>query len=288
MNVLVVGSTGFVGSFVMDKLKRENFGRICCFVRKSSRPEEVEKYDIDKRFGDLADFSSIGEALKGQDVVVSITSLKYGFCKNLVQACEMMKIKRAVFISTTGIFTQLEPQEKRIVMDAERTICGSALDYTIIRPTMIYGGSKDKNMHFLIEYLKRHSFIPILGNGRYLQQPVYVEDVASAVVDSLLVRETIGNSYNISGRFPISFDGIIDAICNILGKRILKIHIPYHLSLSLVAMSQIFQQNPRFTTWQVRRLNENKVFDYSKAKEDFGYEPISFEDGIKREIESLY
>ena len=287
MNVLVVGSTGFVGSFVIDKLKRENFGKICCFVRKSSRPEEIEKYDIDKRFGDLANFSSICEALKGQDVVISITSLKYGFCKTLVQACEIMKIKRAVFISTTGIFAQLEPQEKRIVREAESTICESALDYTIIRPTMIYGGSKDKNMHFLIEYLRKYSVIPILGNGRYLQQPVHVEDVASAVVDSLSVRKTIGNSYNISGRFPISFDEIIDTICNILGKRILKIHIPYHLSLSLVAMSQIFQQSPRFTTGQVRRLNENKVFDYSKAKEDFGYDPSPFEEGIRREIESL-
>lgn len=284
----MVGSTGFVGSFVIDKLKRENFGRICCFVRKSSRPEEIEKYDIDKRFGDLADFSSICEALKGQDAVVSIPSLKYGFCKNLVQACEMMKIKRAVFMSTTGIFTQLEPQEKRIVTGAERMICGSVLDYTIIRPTMIYGGSKDKNMHFLIEYLRKHSVIPILGNGRFLQQPVYVEDVASAVVDSLSVRKTIGNSYNIAGRSPISFDEIIDTICNILGKKILKIHIPYHLSLSLVAMSQIFQQSPRFTTGQVRRLNEDKVFDYSKAKEHFGYDPSPFEEGIRREIESLY
>ena len=284
----MIGSTGFVGSFVIDKLKRENFGRICCFVRKSSRPEEIEKYDIDKRFGDLADFSSICEALKGQDAVVSIPSLKYGFCKNLVQACEMMKIKRAVFMSTTGIFTQLEPQEKRIVTGAERMICGSVLDYTIIRPTMIYGGSKDKNMHFLIEYLRKHSVIPILGNGRFLQQPVYVEDVASAVVDSLSVRKTIGNSYNIAGRFPISFDEIIDTICNILGKKILKIHIPYHLSLSLVAMSQIFQQSPRFTTGQVRRLNEDKVFDYSIAKEHFGYDPSPFEEGIRREIESLY
>jgi len=287
MNVLVVGSTGFVGSFVIDKLKAENSGRICCFVRKSSRLQEIEKYDIDKRFGDLADFSSICEGLKGQDAVISIASLKYGFCKNLVRACETMKIRRAVFVSTTGIFTQLEPQEKRIVTEAERTICESALDYTIIRPTMIYGGLKDKNMHFLIEYLKKYSVIPIFGNGRYLQQPVYVDDVASAVVKVLSSRRTIRKSYNVSGRSPISLNEIIDTICNILGKGVLKVHIPYHLSLSLVVILQVLQKNPRFTVGQVRRLNENKVFDHSKAKEDFGYDPISFEDGIRREIQSL-
>lgn len=283
----MVGATGFVGRFVVDKLKGENTGQICCFARKSSQLGDIEKYAIDKRFGDLADFSSICEAMKGQEALISIASLKYGFCKNLVRACETMKMRRAIFVSTTGIFTQLEPQEKRIVREAESTICESALDYTIIRPTMIYGGSKDKNMHFLIEYLRKYSVIPILGNGRYLQQPVYVEDVASAVVSSLSRRETTGNSYNISGRFPISFNEIIDTICNILGKGVLKIHIPYYLSLSLVAMVQVFQKNPRFTVGQVRRLNENKVFDYSKAKEDFGYDPISFEEGIRREIESL-
>jgi len=283
----VVGSTGFVGRFVLDRLKNENVGGICCFMRKSSQLDEIEKYDIEKAFGDLADIASICHALKGKEALISVASLKYGFAENLVRACEITKTKRAVFISTTGIFTQLEPQEKRTVMDAERTISESAIGYTIIRPTMIYGGWNDKNMHFLIEYLKKHSFIPIFGNGRCLQQPVYVEDVASAVVKSLLVRRTIGNSYNISGRFPISFNEIIDTICNILGKEILKIHIPYRLSLCLAEFLGILQKNPRFTTGQIRRLNEDKVFDHTKAREDFGYEPISFEDGIRREIESL-
>jgi len=287
MDVLVVGSTGFVGGFVVDKLKQEDVGRIGCFVRKSSRLEEIEKCDVDKRFGNLADFPSICEALKGQEAVISIASLKYGFCKNLVRACEKMRIKRAVFISTTGIFAQLEPEEKRIVTEAERRISESAIDYTVIRPTMIYGGGNDKNMHLLIEYLRKHRVIPIFGNGRYLQQPVYVEDVASAVVKALLSKRTIRKSYNISGRFPLSYNEVIDTICEILGKGVHKVHIPYHLSLSLVAISKLFQRNPRFTVGQVRRLNEDKVFDYSKAKKDFGYDPISFEDGIRREIQSL-
>jgi nucleoside-diphosphate-sugar epimerase len=287
VDVLVVGSTGFVGSFVVDKLNQEDIGRIGCFVRKSSRLEEIEKYDVDKRFGNLADFSSICEALKGQEAVISVASLKYGFCKNLVRACEIMNIRRVVFISTTGIFTQLESEEKRIVMEAERRISESPIEYTVIRPTMIYGDWKDENMHFLIEYLKKHSVVPIFGNGRYLQQPVYVEDVASAVVKALSTKRTIRKSYNISGRFPLSYNEVIDTICKNLGKGVLKVRIPYHLSLSLVAILQVLQKNPRFTVGQVRRLNENKVFDYSKAKEDFGYNPISFEDGIRREIQSL-
>jgi nucleoside-diphosphate-sugar epimerase len=287
MDVLVVGSTGFVGKFVIERLKGKTPGRISCFVRKSSRLTQIEAYDVDKRFGDLADLSSICEAMKRVDALISIASLKYGFCKNLVRACEIMKIKRAVFISTTGIFTQLEPKEKRVVIAAEKTISRSTIEYTILRPTMIYGSRNDINMHFLIDYLRGHSLIPILGSGRYLQQPVYVQDVASAVVNSLNSGKTIGKRYNISGRFPISFNGVIDTICSILGKNVLKIHIPYHLSLVLVGAFQIAQRNPRFTFGQVRRLNENKIFDYSRANEDFGYDPIAFEDGVRRQIESM-
>ena len=287
MYVLVVGPTGFVGPSVIDRLKKKGIDRICCFLRRSSQPGEIEKYDIERAFGDLADISSICDALRGKEALVSITSLKYGFSRNLVRACELMKIERAVFVSTTGIFTRLEPREKRTVLEAERGISESALDYTIIRPTMIYGDRRDKNMHFLIDYLKKHSFIPIFGNGRYRQQPVYVKDVASAVVGSLLTEKTIRNSYNVSGRSSLSYNRIIETICDILGKRIVTIHIPYHLSLVLVGMVQIIQRTPRFTVGQVRRLNENKVFDYSRAAEDFGYDPITFEEGIRREIEAL-
>ncbi len=287
MHVLVIGASGFVGRFVIDKLKRENVGRICRFVRKWSQSNEIRHNDVDKTSGDLTVISSIREALKGKDALINIAPLKYGFCENLVRACEKEKIGRALFMSTTAIFTQLRLQEKRAILEAEKTITDSVIDYTIIRPTMIYGGWDDKNMHFLIEYLRKHSVIPIFGNGRYLQQPVYVEDVASAVVKALSSKRTIRKSYNISGRFPLSYNEVIDTICEILGRGVLKVHIPYHLSLSLVAVLKLFQKSPRFTVGQVRRLNEDKVFDYSKAKKDFGYAPISYEDGIRREIQSL-
>jgi nucleoside-diphosphate-sugar epimerase len=287
MHVLVVGPTGFVGPAVIGRLKKKGIDRISCFLRRSSHLGQIETYDIEKAFGDLADTASICDALQGKDALISIASLKYGFCRNLIRACEIMKIKRAVFVSTTGIFTRLEPREKNIVLDAERSISESALDYTIIRPTMIYGDRRDKNMHFLIDYLKGHSYIPIFGSGRCLQQPVYVGDVASAVVESFLTRKTNRKSYNVSGRSAISYNRIIDTICDILGKKIQKIHIPYHVSLVLVAAVQIIQRNSRFTVGQVRRLNEDKIFDYAMAREDFGYDPISFEEGIRMEIAAL-
>lgn len=97
--------------------------------------------------------------------MINIASLGFGHAPNIINACQEMKIERAIFISTTGIFTKLNPDSKGIRLEAERLIKESELDYTIIRPTMIYGTPKDRNMWRLVKYLKRLPMLPILGNG---------------------------------------------------------------------------------------------------------------------------
>jgi len=283
MKVLVTGATGFTGSYVVRALIEKNV-QVHCFVRQQSNLNGLPHEVAQLHYGDLNDQSSLASALDEVDVLVNIASLGFGHAPNVVTAALEAKIKRAIFISTTAIFTNLNAPSKATRLAAEATIMQSSLAYTILRPTMIYGSQYDRNMYRLIRYLKRWSVLPILGNGESLQQPVYVEDVAQAVTKALLSEQTINQAYNIPGAKALTYNQVIDTICKTLDKQVYKIHLPH---IPLVRTLKLVERSGFYLpikTEQILRLNENKTFDFANARQDFDYQPRTFRQGIALEI----
>lgn len=281
--ILLTGATGFLGEFVLEELVQRGH-EVTCFVRKTSNLDKIKRLNVKYEFGELDDYKSICEALKGKGALINIASLGFGHAPNIVNACEEMGVKRSIFVSTTGIFTKLNPDSKGIRLAAEKLIKESKLDYTIIRPTMIYGTPKDRNMWSLVKYLKRLPVLPILGSGTYLQQPVYVKDLATAIVNAYEKNISIKKAYNVSGAQALTYNEVVDITSNVLGKKVIKIHIPMKLSYNLLKMYEKVSKKPKLKAEQVLRLNENKDFSYEEANKDLEYNPLSFEDGIKLEV----
>lgn len=284
--ILLTGATGFLGEFVLKELVDKGY-KVTCFVRKTSNVDTIKKLKVKYVYGELDDYKSICEALKGKETLINIASLGFGHAPNIVNACEQMNVKRAIFVSTTGIFTKLNPDSKAVRLEAERLIKESSLDYTIIRPTMIYGTPRDRNMWRLVKYLKGIRILPILGNGTYLQQPVYVKDLASAIVKAYETPISISKAYNISGAKALTYNDVVDITAKALGKKVIKIHIPMKLSYNLLKFYEKLTSKPILKAEQVLRLNENKDFSHEEAKKDFGYDPLNFEEGIKHEVRHL-
>src|SRR6185436_9257337 len=114
------------------------------------------------------------------ETLVYCASMGFGHVPPLVAALESAGVRRAVFVSTTAIYTSLPAPSKAIRLEAERLVQASSLDWTILRPTMIYGTPRDRNVSRLLRYLRRWPVFPVCGNA--LWQPVHVKDVAAAVV----------------------------------------------------------------------------------------------------------
>lgn len=283
--ILLTGATGFLGEFVLAELVQRGH-EVTCFVRKTSNLNKIKQLNINYVYGELDDYKSICEALKEKDALINIASLGFGHAPNIVNACKEMKVKRSIFVSTTGIFTKLNPDSKGVRLAAEKMIKESNLDYTIIRPTMIYGTPNDRNMWRLVKYLKRLPVLPILGSGNYLQQPVFVKDLAIAIVNAYEKNISIKKAYNISGAEPLTYNEVVDITGKALGKKVIKIHIPMKLSYNLLRIYEKITKKPKLKAEQVLRLNENKDFSFDEAKNDLGYKPLKFEDGIKLEIKS--
>ncbi len=203
-------------------------------------------------------------------------------------AAKKAGIKRTIFISTTAIFTQLNARSRKVRVAAELAIETSGLGYTILRPTMIYGTSRDRNMWRLIRFMHYSPIVPIFGDGTqaYLQQPIYVDDVARAVLGCLRSDSTIRKCYNIAGKHPLTYNEVVDTIARQMNKSVWKLHIPSKPVVSLLGVFERLHIPFPIKAEQVLRLNENKAFSYAEATKDFGFNPRSFEAGIVLELNS--
>ena len=283
MKILVTGATGFTGSRVVPLLLNNGY-EVRCLYREHSNRESLSQYPIEWVTGDLSNSEFLSKAMQGTDALVNIASLGFGHTDSIITAAKNAGIKRAIFISTTAIFTKLNAKSKKVRVAAELTIESSGLDYTILRPTMIYGSPRDRNMWRLIRFMKISPIIPIFGDGKYLQQPIFVDDVAQAVLSSLSNEKTIGKSYNIAGKQALTYNQVIDTIAKQMNKRVWKIHIPSKPVVGLLTLFEKIRFPFPIKAEQVLRLNEDKAFSYEEASRDFGFSPRSFEEGIKSEL----
>lgn len=308
MKIFLTGATGFTGSRVVPLLLKNGYEVRCLYRASSDRSvvrSALENADYAKKFefarsgrslasdlqddvewvqGDLSDTQVLTSAMQGTDALVNIASLGFGHADSIIRAVQNAGIKRAIFISTTAIFTQLNAKSKKVRVAAELAIETSGLKYTILRPTMIYGSPRDRNMWRLIRFMRYSPIIPVFGDGKSLQQPIYVDDVAQAVASCLSNEATIGKSYNIAGKYSLTYNEVIDTIARQMKKRVWKLHIP---SKPVVATLRLFErlQIPfPIKAEQVLRLNENKDFSYAEAQTDFGFSPLVFEEGIGAEL----
>ncbi len=222
--------------------------------------------------------------MQGVDVLVNIASLGFGHADSIISAAKAVGIQRAVFISTTAIFTQLNASSKKVRVAAELAVETSGLKYTILRPTMIYGSPRDRNMWRLIQFMRLSPIVPIFGDGMYLQQPIFVDDVAAAVLGCLKADITIGKSYNIAGKYALTYNEVIDTIAKAMNRRVWKLRIPSKPVVGLLRLFENIRIPFPIKAEQVLRLNENKDFNYEEAGRDFGFSPRSFEEGIILEL----
>ncbi len=288
MKVFVTGATGFTGSRVVPVLLQSGYQVRCLYRPTRDRSFLLgDQPEIEWVPGDLSNTQTLTASMEGTDGLVNIASLGFGHAESIISAAKKAGIQRAVFISTTAIFTQLNAKSKTVRVAAELAIENSGMKYTILRPTMICGSPRDRNMWRLIRFMRYSPIIPVFGNGNSLQQPVHVGDVAQAIVNSLVRDQTVCKNYNISGKYPLTYNEVIDTIARQMKKRIGKIHMPSLPVVSLLRIVERMRIPFPLKAEQVLRLNEDKAFSYADAQRDFDYRPLSFEDGIKLEIEQL-
>jgi len=242
---------------------------------------------VDVVEGDLSDPASLRSLLASCDALVYVASLGFGHADAVVSAVEDAGIERAVYFSSTSLFTRLPAASKTERVRAEERVRRSPGSWTLLRPTMIYGDEGDRNLSRLIRFVARSPLIPLPGGGRGLIQPVHVEDLAAGAVGALESPAATRREYELSGAVASPLREVVDFLRGRLRSRALIVSLPIRPMAAAAALWARCGLPPRVTREQVLRLAEDKAFSYSAAKGDFGYSPRGWRDGLSEEVDRL-
>jgi nucleoside-diphosphate-sugar epimerase len=146
----------------------------------------------------------------------------------------------------------------------------------ILRPTLIYGGGRDKNILEIARFIQRYGFFPLLGPGNGLRQPVHVEDVAHACAAALEDAREGAGIYHLSGGETLQYRDMVARIFLALGRVPRMFSLPFAAFRIIVLCARL---HPRYRSWSpamAQRMNTDLVFDHSAATRDFGFHPRAF------------
>lgn len=283
----ITGITGHTGRWLLNRLITEGYqGKIKCLVRKDSDTKIIDNsgLNIEKVFGSLEDKALLEASMVGAETVIHISGIL--FSPNVISAAITNNLKWAILVHTTGRYSSYKSaSEEYIRIEDELLRKRNQIGITVLRPTMIYGSSQDRNMYKLVDYLYRYRVFPMFGNGTNLMQPVHAKDLGYAYHDVLVNRDrTFNKEYNLSGKHPMKYIELVRCISNKLGKKTIIVKVPLSISIFAAKIYNKINKNAIISVEQVLRMQEDKSFSYDAATQDFSYSPMPFEEGIEDEV----
>jgi len=285
MDVLVAGGTGFIGSYLCRALADGDHD-----VTALSRSGGETPDGVDVATGDVTDYDSIAGAVEGRDAVVNLVALSplfepkggnvmhdrihRGGTENLVDAAEAAGVEGFVQLSALGADPRGDTAYIRAKGQAEEIVRESGLDWTIFRPSVVFGEGGE-----FVSFTKRLKgmfapgvpLYPLPGGGKTRFQPIHVADLVPMLVAALEGDEHVGETYEIGGPETLTLRQVTDLVYEAERKGVTIVPLPMPLArIGLTVLGAVpgFPMGPD----QYRSLR----FDNTTADNDvaaFGVDP---------------
>lgn len=322
---LVTGSTGFLGTHLINRLMSENI-RVRALVRPNSiRAGKLKNLDVDVIEADLSNSEAIYEAAKGVKTIFHAGSAMNNNwddhynstikgTENLIKTALDNDVERFVYISSIVVYELNTVSKKKIItedspyqknpramgpyvyskIEAERLLLDSYKDkglaVSIIRPGMIIGPfGKIFFPHFGYRYQDR--LFVIIGDGRHVLPFTYVENTVDGIFKASVEPKAIGQIYNIMDDGEIGTRKYIERFIEVTGVQARIINIPYmvpYLATTAYEMAAAFDLLKKGATSraQLKWKQRPVLYDNSKAKNELGWGPnIPIDEGMRRTFE---
>ena len=286
--ILVTGGTGFIGRHVVARLAEggEPVRVAARGSRKADLPDGVEQVTADVVSGE-----GLAEAMAGVDKVAHLVAVITekggqrfdgvirGGTANVVSEAEKAGVKKLVYVSAIGAAEDPKFPYWHAKWQAEQAVTAGNLDYTILRPSLVFG-PEDDFFNRLERLVRRTPVVPVAGDGQTRFQPIWVEDVVSCVVACLNEGVHDREIVEIGGSEYYSYNEIIDLIRRKVGTRKPKMHVPLWAMRPGARVLQALLPSPPVTTDQLAMLSKDNITELDAVPKAFGFAPTSLRAGL--------
>jgi uncharacterized protein YbjT (DUF2867 family) len=292
--ILVTGATGFIGSNLVRHLSAANVA-VAAFARDGVKTPRIELPGVKVVRGDVLRAGTLEYSMADCNCVVHLVGIiretkTFTFqqahveaTKNALAAAKKKGISRFVYVSALGARDGAKSKYLRTKWQAEEAVRASGLNWTIVRPSVVYGphGAFFDSMLAMT----RGTFTPIIkpGMNTGLLQPIHIDDLAACLVKIATDESgaTFGKVFECGGPNRLTTEAILETIAQLSGNKIRKVSVP--LGFAKIAMGiggKLGVKTPA-TPEQLQMLRENNVCNESVLKNEFGIAPRAFRDGVR-------
>ena len=286
--ILLTGGTGFVGT-VLRRTLADHTVRVLAHTAKPTGSGSNESFVS----GSVEDPASLTAAAAGCDVVIHLVAIieetggktfdgviRQG-TEHVVAAAKSAGVKRLISMSAMGAREDATYPYLNAKKQAENAVTQSGLDWTIFRPSVIFGPG-DGFINVLANLVRKAPIIPVVGPGTSKFQPIAVQDVADAFTRAVNDPGTIGHAYDLGGGEIYSYEQMLDLLQDHLRLWKRKVHVPVSVMRPVVRLSAPLPNKlrPPVTLEQLRMLALDNITADSASEALIGRKPVALANGL--------
>ena len=289
--VTVFGASGFIGRNIVRELAKRGarVNAVCRDVEKAKflKPMGVVGQVTPMR-ADVTDAEAIARAVSGASMVVNLVGILHESGRNtfdavqgtapgqIAKAAKAAGAEAMVHVSAIGADANSSSHYARSKAAGEAAVREAFPEATILRPSVLFGAN-DSFFNKFAGLALLSPALPLIGGGTTKFQPVYVDDVADAVMASLAMPAAKGETYELGGPSVYTFRQLMEMILSETNRKAWLVGLPFWAASLKATFLQILP-NPPLTRDQVELLkSDNVVSADAKTLADLGIEATSVE-----------
>ena len=279
--VTVFGGSGFLGRHIVRLLAKKGFRiRVACrrpdlagHLQPLGNVGQITAVQANLRYRD-----SVDRAVIGADYVVNCVGILFESGRNTFDAVQAFGAKaiadaakaqgaKLVHVSAIGADKNSAADYARTKAIAEEAVLKAVKDAVILRPSIIFG-PEDGFFNKFADMSRLAPALPLVGGGHTKFQPVYVSDVAEAVVKGVVGELEGGKIYELGGPEVLSFKQCLETMLKVVSRSRPLVHLPWAIASMIGSVSSLIPFiDPPLTVDQVELLkSDNVVSDQAKSE----------------------
>jgi len=271
--ITIFGGSGFIGSYVVRELAKTG-----AYIKIASRYPERSLFlktagDVGQIYlqaVDVNDPDSVKETIRNSDVVIDMVGIlfekgKRTFQKmnkdvaiNIAESCKKEKVKQFIYFSALNVNHAHQSEYARSKFQAEQGIKKVLPKAVIVRPSVVFGAD-DNFFNFFAKFVSRFHFLPLINGGHTKFQPVYVGDIAKAIVKIIKNGDLYqGKIFELAGKNVYSYKELMKFLLKTINKKVTMLSIPSFMAHYISFFIEFLPQ-PLLTRDQVKLLKYDNV-----------------------------